>query len=196
MEESGIVVVEVVDVMDGERSSLWEIVSEVALEEGVKLFDIDYPSDARRGGVLRVYITRPELKSENRPVVQSVDNEQDQGGDEVGGRGGISFEDCVRVSKRLLDIDEQQELIPEHCNLEVSSPGINRKLRLPEHFRDAVGERIRVKFRSAETGVTQVLSGHVVEADEKGFALEAEAKKERVSIAFSEVKEARVDFKF
>jgi ribosome maturation factor RimP len=189
--------------MDSELSSLWEIVKGVALEEGVELFDIDFPSDARRGGVLRVYITRANTERvggapavEESPAVSEDGASASGASSEAQGRGGISFEDCVRVSKRLLDLDEQQELIPEHCNLEVSSPGVNRRLRLPQHFRGAVGERVRVKYRSESTGITQVLCGHVVDADEQGFSLEGEAKKDRISIAFNEVKEARVDFKF
>ncbi len=171
--------------------SLWEIVSGVVADEGVELFDIDVPSDASRGGVLRVFITKPRTGTAVVPT-EVIETDSDDFVD----RGGISFEDCVRVSKRLLDLDEQQELIPGNCTLEVSSPGINRRLRRPEHFAGAVGERIRVKFRDQSTGVTQVLCGQVLEADDRGFALEAEAKKERISIGFDELKEARVDFKF
>ncbi len=177
--------------METERSSLWEIVRGVAADEGVELFDIDAPSDAGRGGVLRVFITRERTEAQKK-ATEIIEADPDDAVD----RGGVSFEDCVRVSKRLLDIDEKQPLIPENCTLEVSSPGINRRLRRPEHFAGAVGERVRVKFRDQATGVTQVLCGQVLEADDQGFALEAEAKKERIAIRFSELKEARVDFKF
>lgn len=178
--------------MEAERLSLWEIVSQVVADEGVELFDIDMPSDTSRGGVLRVYITRARNGVAERAQTEIIETDEEGTAD----RGGISFEDCVRVSKRLLDLDEQQELIPEHCNLEVSSPGINRRLRRPEHFAGAVGERVRVKFRDNSTGVTQVLCGQILEADGRSFSLEAEAKKERITIGFNELKEARVDFKF
>ncbi len=178
--------------MEAERLSLWEIVSQVVADEGVELFDIDMPSDTSRGGVLRVYISRARGAGAERGETEIIETDEDGTAD----RGGISFQDCVRVSKRLLDLDEQQELIPEHCTLEVSSPGINRRLRRPEHFVGAVGERVRVKFRDNATGVTQVLCGQILEADSRSFSLEAEAKKERITIGFSELKEARVDFKF
>jgi ribosome maturation factor RimP len=177
--------------METERSSLWDIVRGVAADEGVELFDIDAPSEAGRGGVLRVFITRERTEAQKK-ATEIIEADADDMVD----RGGISFEDCVRVSKRLLDIDEKEPLIPENCTLEVSSPGINRRLRRPEHFAGAVGERVRVKFRDQTTGVTQVLCGRVVEASDRGFALEGEAKKERISIGFNELKEARVDFKF
>lgn len=180
--------------MEAEKSPLWQTVKEVALEEGVELFDIELPSDTRRGGVLRVYITKNGSQGE-QALEKATDAETERSQDDVA-RGGISFEDCVRVSKKLLDIDEQQEIIPANCTLEVSSPGINRKLRLPSHFARARGERVRVKFRDEQRAITQVLCGHIRDVDEGGFSLEGEAKKEQVRIAFRDVKEARIDFKF
>jgi len=169
--------------------SLWERVREVALSQGVELFDLDVPTDTRRGGVMRVFITRQEAP---QPAASAEVSEASS----EGGKGGISFEDCVRVSKRLLDLDEQEELIPAHCTLEVSSPGINRALRLPSHFAGAIGERVRVKFRSEDTGTTRVVHGYIREANEDQIAVEGEAKNERIEIPLREIKDARVDFKF
>jgi ribosome maturation factor RimP len=131
---------------------------------------------------------------EGAQVAQVVDGEEP---DTVGSkRVGISFEDCVRVSKRLLDLDEQSEIIPTNCTLEVSSPGINRKLRLPAHFKGAIGERVKVKFRDQASGSTKVINGFVrgVEADK--VELEGESDKQSYSVPVEEIKEARVDFKF
>jgi ribosome maturation factor RimP len=172
--------------MATEGYALWDTIRAVALEEGVDLFDIELPADTRRGGVLRVYITKTASEEKSAEAVDG----------DGAARSGISFEDCVRVSKRLLDIDEQQELIPQNCTLEVSSPGINRKLRLPAHFAGAVGERVRVKFRDPETGATLVMHGHIRGSDDRTVTVENEAKKGDVTIAFQDVKEARVDFKF
>jgi ribosome maturation factor RimP len=155
-----------------EGTDLWSTIEQVARDEGVQLFDVELPSDTRRGGALRVFITRAQPD------------------------GGISFEDCVRVSKHILDLDEQRELIPGNCTLEVSSPGINRKLRLPSHFCGAVGERIKVKFRNVDSGLTIVINGIVKQASGDAIEVESEVKQELFKIPFSEIKEARVDFKF
>ncbi len=182
--------------MSLEGTPLWSTIDSIVREEGVQLFDIDLPSDTRRGGALKVFITRPKVSGANvdgDSVPEPADAESEDG--EVV-RGGISFEDCVRVSKRILDLDEQQEIIPGNCTLEVSSPGINRKLRLPEHFQGAVGERIKVKFRNTESGAMVVMHGIVREASERVVQVEGEVKKECVNIPFSEIKEARIDFKF
>lgn len=190
--------------MNVDGTSLWSTIEAIAHEEGVELFDVELPSDTRRGGALRVYITKPKAEgmvsavqggdSTSSGLASGEDDIETEGGDAP--RGGISFEECVRVSKRILDLDEQQELIPGNCTLEVSSPGINRKLRLPAHFQGAVGERVRIKFRSAESGTTSVVNGIVRQASRGSVEVEAEAKKEIVSISLSEIKEARVDFKF
>jgi ribosome maturation factor RimP len=111
-------------------------------------------------------------------------------------RNGVMFEDCVRVCKKLLDIDEKDPFIPDTCTLEVSSPGINRRLRLPEHFEGAVGERVRIKYRNPETSTYQVILGTLRSKSGDVVEVESESKKEMVSIPLNEVKEARVDFKF
>jgi ribosome maturation factor RimP len=186
-------------------SSLWDRVREVALSQGVELFDLDVPTDTRRSGVMRVYITKPAVSQAAATAVspaaatavsQTAADGEGNADSSEGGKGGITFEDCVRVSKRLLDLDEQEELIPAHCTLEVSSPGINRSLRLPDHFVGAIGERVRVKFRSEDTGATRVVHGYIREASGEQIALEGEAKNERIEIPLREIKEARVDFKF
>jgi ribosome maturation factor RimP len=132
-----------------------------------------------------VYITKPTAAAEGEEMGSPAER-----------RGGVSFEDCVRVSKRLLDIDEESGIIPENCLLEVSSPGINRRLRRPEHFTGAVGERIKVKFRVAETGSTIVVIGTVESCEGDLLRLKSEDKEEVFSVRLADVKEAKVDFRF
>jgi ribosome maturation factor RimP len=174
-----------------EGLAVWKTINEVAQEEGVELFDIDFPSDARRGGVVRVYITKT-----GQQAPQGEPEEVDEATGETVNRSGVMFEDCVRVCKKLLDIDEKEPFIPDTCTLEVSSPGINRRLRLPEHFVGAVGERVRIKYRNPETNAYQVILGTLRSKSGETLEVENESKKEVVSIQLKEVKEARVDFKF
>jgi ribosome maturation factor RimP len=171
-----------------ENTPMWRMISEVATSEGVELFDIEFPRDggaSGRSGVVRVYIT----KSSEAAAEGSEESSER--------RSSVTFDDCVRVTKRLLDIDEQNAFVPASCVLEVSSPGVNRTLRLPVHFSGAVGERIRVKFRNAE-GAYQVVTGLLLSCNDGVLEVEAEDKKqkEKLLVRFNEVKEARVDFKF
>lgn len=151
-------------------SSLWQTVDAVAVAEGVQLFDIDAPS-AKGGGFLRVYITTDQ-------------------------EGGVTFEDCVRVSKRLLDLDESEGFIPTGCSLEVSSPGVNRRLRLEDHFSSAIGERVRIKYKDQQTDKFKVVFGVIELFQDGNITLESEEDSQTILIPFAGVKEARVDFKF
>jgi ribosome maturation factor RimP len=58
---------------------------------------------------------------------------------------GVSLELCERVTHELADIREQYAL-------EVSSPGIDRPLTKPAHFRRFLGRRARVRTREARDG--------------------------------------------
>lgn len=171
-----------------ESSPMWKMIDEVARSEGVELFDIEFPRDggaSGRSGVVRVYITKSS-------------SDVSEGSDELPERrSGVTFEDCVRVTKRLLDIDEQSSFVPASCVLEVSSPGVNRTLRLPAHFGGAVGERIRAKFRNAQ-GSYQVVVGLLQSFADGILEIEVDEKKatEKLLVPLNDVKEARVDFKF
>lgn len=173
--------------------SLWDAISKIAAEEGVSLFDMDLPGGGEGGhaGVLRVYISRPK----GGQAVLAEEVSAVEGESEHPQRTGVSFEDCTRVCKRILDVDEQTGLIPEGCLLEVSSPGINRRLRRAEHFGEAVGERVRLKFREA-TGSYRVATGMLVAVEGDTLQLEIEGQREVVNVSLKDVKDARVDFKF
>jgi len=178
-------------------NSLWGAISKIAEEEGVTLFDMDLPGggESGHGGVLRVYIYRPKGAEPVPAEPVPVEEPQAEGDEEHPRRTGVSFEDCTRVAKRILDVDEQEGLIPEGCLLEVSSPGINRRLRRAEHFCGAVGERVRLKFRE-QSGSYRVATGMLAAADGESLRLEIEERDEAVHVSLRDVKDARVDFKF
>lgn len=59
--------------------------------------------------------------------------------------GGVSVEDCARVSRALGDRLEAEDVIPGRYVLEVSSPGIDRPLRRPGDFERFAGEEAQVR---------------------------------------------------
>lgn len=61
---------------------------------------------------------------------------------------GVTTEDCAAVSRSLERFLESRGLVGPRYVLEVSSPGVERPLRWPEHWRRFVGSQARV--RSAE----------------------------------------------
>ena len=72
--------------------------------------------------------------------------------------GGVDLGLCERVTAQLRD------LLTEYT-LEVSSPGIDRPLTKPEHFRRFIGRRVRVRTREKLEGRSN-FTGRIAGADE------------------------------
>ncbi|MCK4538747.1 MAG: ribosome maturation factor RimP [Candidatus Krumholzibacteria bacterium] len=71
--------------------------------------------------------------------------------------GGVSIDDCVRLAKALGLVLEAEEIFSSPYNLEVSSPGINRPLSKPAHFKRFEGREVRVEYSSGEKGKAMVI---------------------------------------
>lgn len=68
---------------------------------------------------------------------------------------GVLLDECARVSRELGPVVDECSELPAGYYLEVSSPGINRPLTKPEHFRRFKGERVKVHLRDkSEAGRT------------------------------------------
>lgn len=59
---------------------------------------------------------------------------------------GVNIDDCENVSRRLSPILDEVDPIPQSYTLEVSSPGIGRDLRRPQHFDAFMGADIHVRL--------------------------------------------------
>jgi ribosome maturation factor RimP len=79
--------------------------------------------------------------------------------------GGVDLALCERVTNHL------RELL-ETWSLEVSSPGADRPLTKPEHFRRFMGRRVRVRTREAIEG-HRSFTGILTAADDGGVRIEA-----------------------
>ena len=60
--------------------------------------------------------------------------------------GGITINDCETVSRRLSDLLDQKDFIPDAYILEVSSPGLGRQLKKEKHFEKSIGEEVEIKL--------------------------------------------------
>lgn len=96
---------------------VWRIADPLVTGEGMEIVDIEYRREGH-GTVLRFYIDR---------------------------EGGVTLDDLTPVSRRLGHVLEAESAVPGAYTLEVSSPGINRRLRQPDHFRRYIGKRVRVR---------------------------------------------------
>jgi ribosome maturation factor RimP len=77
---------------------------------------------------------------------------------------GVDLGDCERVTDHLRDLLKTY-------SLEVSSPGLDRPLTKPEHFRRFLGRRIRVRTRE-EIGGRRSFTGTLTAADERSVRVD------------------------
>lgn len=166
------------------------LAEEVSSREGCYLYDIEFVG-AGSGRTLRVYIDKES-------------------------EGGVSIEDCSKVSRGLNQILDVDDIIPGgQYNLEVSSPGLERVLKESRHFERALGQKISVKsfapltqFNSElpELGKAKQITGKLLSFDEKGLKVafegsdgavnDGEAPAKEVFIPFESVTKAHVVFEF
>ncbi len=131
-----------------DRSAIAEELQEVLQPLGLELYDVEL-TGAGRTSVLRVLVDR---------------------------EGGVDLDAVSAATQQIspaLDRSGASARLPDGYSLEVSSPGLERPLRLPAHFRRTVGETISVKYREPD-GSARRSRGVVVAADDDGVDLDVE----------------------
>ena len=107
--------------------------------------------------------------------------------------GGVSLDEvagATKVASRLLD---DNDLVPGRYTLEVTSPGLERPLRRPEHYARAIGEAISVKLSPQVEGERRI-QGVLMGCDDDGITLEMDGVPHRV--AFNDITRARTVFEW
>lgn len=85
----------------------------------------------------------------------------------------ITIEDCESVSRPLSDKLDETDPITQSYFLEVSSPGLGRRLRTKEHLLASVGRPVEVKLIRPKDGVREFY-GVISSAKENDFSLDTE----------------------
>lgn len=85
----------------------------------------------------------------------------------------ITIEDCEAVSRPLSDKLDETDPITQSYFLEVSSPGLGRRLRTKEHLLASVGRPVEVKLIRPKDGVREFY-GAISSAKENNFSLDTE----------------------
>ena len=71
---------------------------------------------------------------------------------------GVSFDQCEALSRRLDPLLDEEYFNPQSYYLEVSSPGLMRPLRRPEHFTATIGMEVEVKLYQPRNGQRQLVA--------------------------------------
>ncbi len=95
----------------------------------------------------------------------------------------ITLDDCVSVSKAVGFMLDGEDQLPGPYNLEVSSPGINRPLVIPEHFERFRGRKARIQL--SDGGSRETVIGKIIAAQDEEIMMEIEGIER--SIAFSSI---------
>ena len=111
----------------------------------------------------------------------------------VDGDGGVGHNELSDVARDIsvgLDAAEESgvELTADSYTLEVSSPGVDRPLSLPRHWRRNIGRLVTVRAG------TRTLTARVVAADDAGVTFDAAGRDQRV--AFEQLGPGRVQVEF
>ncbi len=134
-----------------------------AAHEGFEVVTIQIVG-ARKAPTIRVYLDKP---------------------------GGIVFDDVAAAQEWVNQIMDELDPFPGAYTLEVSSPGVDRPLRTPEHFARFAGEDVCIVTAESLEGKSRfnaVLAGYDAERDEVLLDIEGQ----RLVIPFSSIKRANV----
>lgn len=147
--------------MSSVQERLWDRIDPYLSAEGVELDDVEVLGG---GQIVRV----------------TVDAQDSLGVDMIA--------DLSRGISRLLD---EEDPVKGSYTLEVSSPGLERKLRRPRHYDKSVGKDIKVKTH-AEIDGARNHRGSLVASDTTGFTIEVDGSER--NIPYGDVASARTVF--
>lgn len=145
---------------------------------GVSLVDIEWLTE-RAGWTLRLTIEREDAAASalSSGLVQA----------------GVTLDDCALVSRDASAVlDANEDLIPQHYNLEVSSPGLDRRLRTAAEFERFIGKTAKVKLSRPAPDGQRLLRGALDKAAPGSVAVIVDGK--RIEAPIADVEEARLVF--
>ncbi|VAW37503.1 Bacterial ribosome SSU maturation protein RimP [hydrothermal vent metagenome] len=105
--------------IEGLEDKAFTLAAPVVEGLGLVLADVEYTTEDGRK-ILRVTIDKPE---------------------------GITLDDCAGVSRELSTLFDVDDIVPDHYSLEVSSPGLDRRLKKRKDFLDSVGKKIKLRTK-------------------------------------------------
>ena len=151
---------------------------------GVSLVDLEWVTE-RVGWTLRITIER-----EGASDAPGGSAGPDAGDAPVD--AGVTLQDCADVSRDASSVLDVEDFIPQHYHLEVSSPGLDRRLRTPAEFARFVGRKAKVKLARAAADGQRLLQGVLEPAPEGRIAVFVDGK--RIEASIQDVVEARLVF--
>jgi ribosome maturation factor RimP len=149
---------------DTQIAAIHDLVTPVLASLGLELFDLQLTGSGR-GRTLRISVER---------------------------EGGVDLDAIAGASQAITPLLDNDKSLDGSYLLEVTSPGIERPLRRPEHFRRAIGEIVSIKYRTDTTA--DRLRGTLTEVDDDGCVVDVDG--ELRHFAFADIADARTVFEW
>ncbi len=149
--------------MSGTAERLWEVIEPYVGREGIELDDI-------------------ELVGQDGASIVRVTIDADP---------PMDIDRIARISRGLSRLLDDEDPVTSSYTLEVSSPGLERKLRRPRHFAKSVGREVKVKTRREIEG-ERMHRGVITTAAAEDFTIETENGTRM--IPYEEITSARTIF--
>lgn len=103
---------------------------------------------------------------------------------------GVGLDDCEQVSHQVSGVMDVEDPMPGYYSLEVSSPGMDRPLRTPKHFVDAIGKRVKLELNLPLADNRWRFTGTLVSVEDGRLTLEVDG--EPVQMEIAALKRARI----
>ncbi len=140
-----------------------EMLQPLVEERGLKLVDVEYITAGKP--VLRIYVYNPE---------------------------GTSIEDCEWISRRIGALLDVEDLIPVSYILEVSSPGLDRKLKNKEEYEIFKGRDVKIVTKEPVDG-KNIFEGILKGLEDDNVLLEENG--EIIRIPLEKISRTNLEFK-
>ena len=147
------------------RQQVEQLAEALVVSEGMELVDLEFRREGRRW-MLRLFIDKD---------------------------GGVTLDDCASISRELGDLLDVKDVVPQSYVLEVSSPGLDRRLRKKEHFSRFAGQKVRLRLIAPIDGRKNIVGELEGLEDEKVIVAAPEG---RYSIAMKEIAKANLIYEF
>ena len=140
-----------------------KIAEPVVESHGMELVDVEFIREPT-GWVLRLYVDK---------------------------EGGVNLDDCSSISREVGTVIEVEELIEQHYSLEVSSPGLTRRIKKLNDFDRFKGKFVKLKCYETVDGSKKMV-GRLLGIDGDNVIIEKDAKE--LKVAYKNIAKANLEF--
>ena len=138
-------------------------------------------------------MTGDELRGLLEPTIERLGYELADLEVRIGGKGGfvrltidkpdgVDLDDCEKVSHAVSALLDVEDPVPGNYNLEVSSPGLDRKLTKVEHFQRFEGETLKVSMRFPIEGRRR-FRGRLLSSNDENIVVEVDGESHSLPLA-------------